>query len=154
MRITKDQIKVLHALLPKSILQDKEAKQAFVHQFSKDVNRISTTALTFEEANTALQSLGGKPFKRPFNRIDKWQKFDYKKKSHLNILSLLIQLDWKWKSELSNRYFADMVRFSKWLQTKAPVKKPLNDMDAQEISKTIVALENMAAGKEKKTLRH
>ena len=36
-----------------------------------------------------------------------------------------------------------MVRFGNWLQTKAPIKKPLNEMTTNEVSTTIVVLEKM-----------
>ena len=61
----------------------------------------------------------------------------------MNILSLLMQMEWHYKSDVSNRYFADMVRFGNWLQTKAPIKKPLNEMTTNEVSTTIVVLEKM-----------
>jgi hypothetical protein len=143
MQVTKDQIKRIHVHLHKDVINEPEAKKAFVYSFTSDPERTSTKHLTFEEANQALISLGAKPFKRPFVRLDNWQKFDYKKKSHMNILSLLKQMDWQYKSDVSNRYFADMVRFGNWLQTKAPIKKPLNEMNANEVSITIVVLEKM-----------
>lgn len=143
MQITKDQIKVLHAVLPREVIADPEQKKAFVYSITNDPERTSTKQLTFSEANDALVSLGATPFKRPFVRLDKWQKFNYKKKSHMNILSLLMQMEWHYKSDVSNRYFADMVRFGNWLQTKAPIKKPLNEMTTNEVSTTIVVLEKM-----------
>ncbi|WP_438710835.1 hypothetical protein ACSTS3_19550 [Aquimarina muelleri] len=143
MQVTKDQIKVLHAVLPIEVITDKEAKQEFIYSFTNDSKRTSTKQLSFEEANQALISLGAKPFKRSFVRPDKWQIFNSEKKSHMNILSILKQMEWQYKSDVSNRYFADMVRFGNWLQTKAPIKKPLNEMNANEVSITIVVLEKM-----------
>lgn len=151
MKVTKDQIKVLHAVLPKEVIADKEQKKTFVYSFTNDPQRTSTTKLTFKEANDALVSLGAKAHDRPFVRLTEWQRFDYKKPSHMNILSLLRQLGWTVKSQTSARLFADMVRFGNWLEKgKAPVNKPLSKMHAIEISKTIIALEYMVAGKEKK----
>lgn len=148
MQVTKDQIKVLHAVLPKSVVQDKDAKATFVFSFTNDPERTSTTKFTFDEANEALVSLGAKAHIRPFKRLTEWQRFDYKKPSHMNILSLLQQLGWTVKSQTSARLFADMYRFGEWLEKgKAPVKKPLSKMNAIEVSKTITALENMVATK-------
>lgn len=150
MEATKEQIKRIHVHLHKDVIKNTEAKKAFVYLFTKDKKRTSTKQLTFKQANDALVSLGAKPFTRAFKRLDRWQKFDYKKKSHMNVLSLLMQLQWTFYSETSKRYFADTQALGTWLQGKAPVNKSLLDMSPNEVSKTIVALENMVNDKTQK----
>lgn len=154
MQATTGQIKALHAVLPKDVVKDPELKAQFVYSVTNDATRTSTKSLTFDEANDALVSMGANPHKKPFVRLTRWHKFDYKKDSHMYILSLLQQMDWKVKSQTSNRYFADMNRFADWLQSKkSPVNKSLLDMNAVEVSTIISALENMVKHHTKKTLQ-
>lgn len=74
----------------------------------------------------------------------RWGMFDSKKLSHRQILSLVRQLQWTVPNERWGEV-ADMSgRFANWLKTKSPVKKPLMDMSDAEVSKIIVALENVS----------
>lgn len=116
---------------------DKEFKRELVIDQTKDPMKCSTSDLTFVQANDIILKLGGTPV------VNQWTRFNKNKRSHLNILSLLMQLGWQFYNEQHGRYYADMSKLAHWLQTKAPVKKPLNEMYHNEISKTIVALESM-----------
>lgn len=65
------------------------------------------------------------------------------------ILSLSQQ--YGWTKYHNGRWLADLNGLATWLQTsKAPVSKPLVDMEVKELSKTIVALEKMVFWKNKK----
>jgi hypothetical protein len=124
---------------------DKDFKRELVVDQTKDSTKGSTNDLTFVQANNIIRNLGGTPV------VNQWTRFDRNKRAHLNILSLCQQLQWHFYSNEHKRYFADMAKLAHWLQTKAPVKKPLNDMFHNELSKTIVALESMLTKDLKKT---
>jgi hypothetical protein len=124
---------------------DKDFKRELVVDQTKDSMKSSTSDLTFAQANDIILKLGGTPV------VNQWTKFNYNKKTHMNILSLLMQLGWQFYDHEKSRNFADTSKLAHWLQTKAPVKKPLNDMSHNELSKTIYALENMLKKDLKKT---
>lgn len=91
---------------------------------------------------------------KAFNAFKKtpkyWGLFDFTNSKHKYILSLLRQMGWETSPELTGRSLADVERFGAWLQSnKAPVQKPLKKQSPEETSKTISALENMAAQKYK-----
>ncbi len=74
-----------------------------------------------------------------------WAFFDKKNKAHMNILSQLRQLGW---TKPHDKYgeVADLERLSNWLKSdKSPVNQRLRDMNKQEVSKIICALEEMTA---------
>ncbi|MFY0714099.1 hypothetical protein J1D01_10510 [Seonamhaeicola sp. NFXS20] len=116
---------------------DKEFKAQLVVNMTGDSLKSSTSDLTFAQANAIIKQLGGSPVP------NKWTRFDGNKGSHRNILSLLMQNGWQFYHKEHQRYYADMNAFGGWLQTKAPVKKPLVDMEPYEVSKTIHALKQM-----------
>lgn len=75
-----------------------------------------------------------------------WGKgYDPTNGQHRYIISLLHQIGWTVpKPSNKSKNLPDYERFGKWLQSeKAPVSKPWRKMNKQELSKTIVALENM-----------
>lgn len=77
-----------------------------------------------------------------------WGKgYDLTNGQHRYIISLLHQIGWTvpHPSKPGNYHnIPDYERFGKWLQSeKAPVSKPWRKMNKQELSKTIVALENI-----------
>lgn len=116
---------------------DKEYKAAFVVQQTGEEHRNSTNDLSHAQANNIIEQLGGKPV-----MYDNWAFFDKNKRSHLKIISEAISYGFTAKSE---RYgeICDLPRLSEWLKHKAPVKERLLNMTANQISKTITALENM-----------
>ena len=117
---------------------DKEYKAALVEQITKDATKTSTNDLSHAQANQLIAHLGGTPI-----LYDNWAYFDASKASHRNILSLAIQIGWRTTNQ-HGRDIADLGRLSEWLKSKkAPVSKKLNDMNANEISKTITALEGI-----------
>ena len=118
--------------------KDKETKEVLVQEVTGDYTKLSTNELTFEEANQVLESLGVRPFKS-----EKRPSFDKTNSQHLRILSTLIQMDW---SKPHDKYgeVADLERFENWLKSdKSPIKKALNDMTKEELSKVIGALDKM-----------
>ncbi|WP_435135776.1 hypothetical protein [Formosa sp. A9] len=124
---------------------DKDFKAQLVVNMTGDSQKSSTNHLSFAQANAIIKQLGGSPVPNP------WTTFNGAKASHRNILSLCMQLGWQFYDQRAGRYFANMAQLGAWLQNKAPVKKPLPEQSAQEISKTIIALENMVKGYAKKT---
>jgi len=117
--------------------QDKETKEVLVQEVTGDYTKVSTNELTFEEANQVLESLGVKPFKKEIFGFDK------NNAQHRRILSTLIQMGW---SKPHDKYgeVADLDRFTNWLKSdKSPIKKALNAMSREELSKIIGALDKM-----------
>ncbi|PCI11894.1 MAG: hypothetical protein COB73_00895 [Flavobacteriaceae bacterium] len=143
MKVTKQQIKVIFAVLPAAYRSDKELCADLIQQFTKDWDKTSTTDLSFKQANELIERFGGKA-----QTYDHWGKFDFKQTSHRLVLSLVNQMQWQTYSQKYRGMIADMQRFSEWLKSdKSPVKKPLQKMNSKEVSKIIVALENMVASK-------
>lgn len=141
MKILNSQIQRIHILLPAGIRTNPDQKKQLVQQYTCDYKKTSTKDLTFGQANELIEKLGGTPI-----NYDNWAFFDYKKASHRNILSLCIQNNWQVWNNKKGDYVADLFRLSEWLKSvKSPVKKPLNKMTSKEVSKIIVALENMAS---------
>lgn len=124
---------------------DKEFKAELVVNMTGDPLKSSTSDLTFAQANAIIRQLGGSPVP------NKWTRFDANKASHRNVLSLLMQNGWQFYHAEHQRYYADMNAFGGWLQSKAPVRKPLIDMEPYEVSKTIYALKQMQKKDIKKT---
>ena len=148
MKILKQQIQVIHAILPEAIKSDPSEKQSLIAQFTGDVNLTSTKDLTFIQANELIKSLNGKPVFSVNNVNHSYFKFTGANKQDRTILSLAHQ--YGWEIEKNGKYIADMTRLGEWLMNKAPVKKPLTKQTPKELSKTITALENMIYGKYKK----
>lgn len=143
MKITYPQIQRIHGLLPIEIKADKIAKGDLVQQFSNDEKRRSTATLSFIEANQLIESLGG--VFMPQNNSE-WLKFDWANAQHKKILSLCRQNGWE--KMYKGRLIADLGSLATWLEgEKSPVKKAMTKMTPTELSKIIVALENMAQHK-------
>lgn len=141
MKILNTQIQKIHALLPSGIKNDPDQKKNLVQQYTGDWNKTSTKDLTQDQANQIIVRFGGTPIK-----YENWAFFDYKNAAHRNILSLCMQMGWQVETKLKNVYVADLYRLSEWLKSKkSPVKKPLQKMTPQEVSKIIVALSNIAS---------
>ena len=136
MNIINAQIQKIHGLLPTHIKSDKELKESIIIEYTQDFTKYSTKDLTFEQANALIVDLGGKPV------YNQWAGFNIKNKQHEIILSLLQHAGWQVYSKKYKRYIRDMKRFGNWLQTKAPVKKPLGKMTTKEVSRTIWVFEN------------
>ncbi len=143
--ILKQQIKIIHAIMPTEIKADKMAKAELVSQFTEDETKRSTKDLSWSQANFLIISLGGSPIIP--NRS--YLLFDAKKRSHMYILSLAQQ--YGWTKYHNGRWIADMDAVGTWLQTKrCPVNKPLVYMSNNELSNIIIALENMVRWKNQK----
>jgi len=139
MNILKSQIVRIHTLLPDILKKDKEQKKFLVQKFTGDWNKTSTKDMTIEQANDLIVRLGGQAI-----QYDNWAYFDAKLAAHRNILSLCMQLRWQVYNDFKCHYYADLYRLSEWLKSKrSPVNKPLLKMNKTELSKIIVALNNM-----------
>ncbi|MCV9934523.1 hypothetical protein OIU80_19760 [Flavobacterium sp. LS1R47] len=78
-----------------------------------------------------------------------WGLFDKNNQQHKTILSLLQQLQWVVASEKWGQV-ADISRLSEFLKSdKTPVKKPLKDMEPEEVSKIIECFKSMIIKKYK-----
>jgi len=115
---------------------NEDVKCELVQWVKDDNNQTSLNSLTFDEANKILVHQGDKPHKG-----EKWGYFDPYNIKHKAILSCLHQA--QWVTNYKGREVADLDRLSKWLQTRAPVKKPLKQQTPTELSKTIKALEGV-----------
>jgi hypothetical protein len=141
MKATKQQIRIIHAIIPQVYIKDKEQKQELVYQFTHDYGRTSTKDLTFNEANLLIQRFGGKPVS-----YDHWGIFDAKNNQHRKILSLLQEIGWTVYNEVRGQNVADIYRLSEWLKSsKSPINKPLKKLTSTELqNKIIPALEGIA----------
>ncbi len=93
-------------------------------------------------ATTPNNSKGGKI--KPVMRSN----FDFANKQHQYILSLCQQYGWQTHHKNTGRDIADLKKLNAWMHTnKCPVQKPLLKMTKQEVSKVIVALEQMVTKK-------
>lgn len=73
-----------------------------------------------------------------------WSYFDPQNKKHRYILSLCIQYGWRKPHPTKSYDIANLERLDSWMRSdKCPVKKPLKEQAPRELSKIIVALENM-----------
>lgn len=111
---------------------NKETEALHVQQATGDKNKTTAKDLTIPQAKALIDSL-----------TTNWAVFEKGNKKHSYILSLMRQLEWTKPHE---RYgnVADMSKLSSFLKSKrSPVVKPLQDMNAEETSKVIVALENI-----------
>ena len=140
MKILNSQIQKIHVLLPPGIKNDPDQKKSLIQQFTGDWNKTSTKDLTLDQANELIKRFGGKPI-----QYENWAWFDSKSNTHKYILSLCSQMGWTVYNKDKGIYYADLYRLSEFLKSdKSPVKKPLNKMNSQEISKLIFVLEKIA----------
>lgn len=144
---TKDQIKIIHTLLPDEAKKDRDLKQEIVRQFTEDDSRTSTTQLTQKEADNLIHYLK--------NGISvnhaSYGLFDRQNKQHRYILSLCqmmpLAIDRGWAvPHPTYRMVANTAKLGEWLASpKSPVRKPLRQMSSNELHKVIYALEQMLA---------
>jgi len=116
-------------------------KEEMVQWATDSIDKISTNDLTFDLANKIIVQLGGTA-----EKPDNWAVFDKTKMSHKNILRLCIQIGWRKKHDKYG-WVANLERLNNFLHTKSPVKKKLTDMEKEEVSKVIVALEGVYKSK-------
>lgn len=144
---TKDQIKIIHTLLPDEARHDRDLKQELVRQFTEDDSRTSTTQLTQKEADNLIHFLttGESVNNASFGL------FDRNNKQHRYILSLCqmmpmaIERGWA-VPHAKYRMVANTTKLGEWLSSpKSPVRKPLKQMNSNELHKVIYALERMLA---------
>lgn len=122
---------------------NKENEAFHVQQTTGDQTKTEAADLSMSQATKLIRSL-----------TQNWAVFDSNSQKHLYILSLLRQNGWIKMLPETGKEVADMGRLSNWLKSKkSPVVKPLQNMNAEETSKIIVALENMVVSNAKKKAR-
>lgn len=128
--------------------QDENHKEELVQWATNDNTKTSCKDLSFDQANAILVEW----FKlRPHEPdVDqeamKYARFDKNNEQHKRILATLINIGW-WIMKKPYGKIADLQRLGKWLQEKAPVRKPLLKMSPTEVSKIIGALDSMTIKK-------
>ena len=116
-----------------------ELKADLVFQITQDKKRVSTTDLTVSQAQQIINKL-----------TTHWGKFDFSRKDHRKILSLIQQAGHTKFSPKHDKDVADIDWFSNFLKSvRAPVKKPLLEMAGSEVNKTIIALEGIVKSRYK-----
>ncbi len=143
-KITKEQIKVIHSILPVEIIKDKTKKAAVVQWYTKCMSLKSTKDLTFDQANALIVDHGGVAFRKS----DKYMQFN-RSNQHNKVLSLLHQLKWV-KTAPNGAIQADLEKLKLFLKSpRSPVKKPLIEMSPDEVTKLIHALTKIFKSDEK-----
>ncbi len=122
-----------------------DTKNEWVQWITADVNRTSLKSITQAQAIKIIRQQTGKT--KPETQ-ENWGYFDKNNKQHSYIRSLLYQSDIIVISEKWGEV-ADMEGwFTKFLKSKrSPVQKPLKEMNTNETSKIITALEGVAVWK-------
>lgn len=131
MEATKHQKQIIHIVVPKPI------KEEMVQWATDDNDKISTSDLTFDQANEILKKFGKEPHKLAF-----WATFDKNNAQHRYILSLCVQYGW-WEKKLKYGRVANLDKLNEWLHDKSPVKKALKNMAPDELTTVINALSSM-----------
>jgi hypothetical protein len=135
-RATPQQKKLIHINAP-----TRDIKEEFVQWAMDDNSKISCNDLTFDAANMILVKLGKEPHKLAFRAV-----FDKDNERHKYILSLCMQYGW---STTKRRItIADLDKLNTWMHSqRCPVQKKLKDMNNDELTKFIGALEGMVKSK-------
>ncbi|WP_372472703.1 hypothetical protein AB4865_07730 [Capnocytophaga sp. ARDL2] len=143
--ITNEQLKVIQTILHKRFSERQERLDFLSDFFGMEIK--STKDLTEKQAFILIRHL-----KRPSpsGRDLGWgfyARFDTQNPQHRALLARCHELGWV---QEDNPNFVDLNRLGAWLISKrSPVKKALMDMNKQEISKVIFAIENMIKSKYK-----
>lgn len=133
MDITKDQIRFLQTSFSREGM-DRDARLEYLSNFfgypihsTKDLTKIQAQELIH------FRNTGEVKPKRS------WGFFDKQNTQHMKILNLMHDLDWM--TNFRGKYVPDLEALGGWLQSKrAPVRKPISQMDPEELTKTIHAL--------------
>lgn len=135
MTITKPQIKQLQTICSKKF-RSREERLEFLSAFCGEPVE-STKDLTERQAFEAIRYLNtGKAPNNSFYAV-----FDKENRQHRTILSLAHQIGWV---QEENPKFVNLHTLGTWLiSKKCPVNKPLKQMNKQELSKVIFALEQV-----------
>lgn len=115
-----------------------EIKNEWVQWVTEDLNRTSLKSITQAQAVKIMRQQTGD--EKPKVK-DKWEVFDNSNPKHKVILSLLYQANWT--TFVNVKEVPDMERFANWLQSKAPVVKPLKEQTDLELEKTIKAFKGV-----------
>lgn len=139
MKITKQQIASIHALLPNKIKNNKIFKAEVISQFTQDETKTSTKDLSFDQANQLILKLGGSPHKKTKN---KYGYFDKTNAQHKYLLSLCMQIGWTdFKPGIGT--IADTDQFGHWMQKSGYLHKPLKDYTAAELPKLVAQFQEV-----------
>jgi len=131
----------------KNAQYQEETKNEWVQWVTADVNRTSLKSITQAQAKKIIMAQeGSTPINQP--KAENWGVFDKDNSQHkriqanLRAANIVVQ-NGKWGE------VADMTGwFARFLKSdKSPVKKPLNKMTPQEVSKIIVALDGVVIWK-------
>lgn len=129
MKAVSSQRKQLYRLLN----YNKEAEAIHVARVTGDPSKTAASDLSIPEATKLIKSL-----------TTNWAVFNRENKQHLYILSLMRQLGWTRPGAIIGNTVPEMKFLSDFLKSKrSPVSKPLQDMNREETSKIIIALEGI-----------
>ena len=143
MNATKDQKKRIRA----NFKYDVGLKEEAVQWATGDNSKTSLNDLDFDQAAKIIAAQTGKPKEKAPK--SNWGAFSKGNAEHKVVLSALISLGW---TTVVPKYgkVADIQEFGNWLEFgKAPVKKPLKQMNKEEVEKTIAAIKSMTRKKYK-----
>jgi hypothetical protein len=142
MLVEYSQIKQIFKLLPLELKSDKDRRADFISDFT-DGRISSTKELTTDEANSLIASLKGD--------YSYFASFDKNNKQHLAILNICYDLGWTIYNNRLGRSVAALNVLGTFIASKkSPVRKPLTEMNKNECSKLIIALEGILKSNYKK----
>lgn len=143
MKVTTEQIKRIHMLLPSYLKKHYDEKAKVVSQFTEDEDKTSTKDLTYAQANEMIHWLqfGNKM------ATDHFAAFDKKNKQHMYILSICHQIGWVQYSPTKRTNFVHLPSLGSWLHKYGYLHKPLKDYTNKELPKLISQLEAIVTKK-------
>lgn len=143
MKVTTEQIKLIHVLMPTYLKKNFDEKHNVISQFTEDPAKGSCKDLTSSQADDLIHWL------QFGNRMstDHFAAFDKSNGKHKYILSLCHQIGWVKYSPSAKRNFVHLPSLGQWLHKYGYLHKPLKDYSNKEISKLIAQLEKVAVTK-------
>lgn len=137
--IQSKQIRQIQTICSKRFSDRNERLNFMSEFFNKEIT--STLQLSYAEADDLIFFLNtGKSPDSSF-----WALFDRNNKQHTTVLSLAHQLRWVLADKT---WLVDLNRLGNWIKSeRCPVNKPLKQMNKEELSKVIFAMENISRKK-------
>lgn len=137
--IQSKQIRQIQTICSKRFSDRNERLDFMSEFFNKKIT--STVQLSYAEADDLIFFLNtGKSPDSSF-----WALFDRNNKQHTTVLSLAHQLRWVLADKT---WLVDLNRLGNWIKSeRCPVNKPLKQMNKEELSKVIFAMENISRKK-------
>lgn len=126
-----------------------EIKNEWVQWVTGDTNRTSLSGLTQAQAIRIIKQQTGSDSSGAVEKsVENWGTFDKENAQHRYILSILRTANIVVKSQKWGEVPDTAGWLNRFLQSpKSPVKKPLKDMSKWEVSRIIIALENVSIWK-------